>query len=263
MANCEFKVGDKVVRVGRDNHDYPNGTVFKKGEVGVVIGIESDGFVDVVANGKKVCGNNPHYLKFVRGEEKIVITHDGKTTTATKYCADGSTVTATARCAPEDEFDFRVGAEIAMGRLVDKLAYAKHNIILVKFREGERTYAYKTRMDTAKVGMKIVVPVGHYGKEVTATVAEIIPGAEYNGEYTISAMKEIDIVKVPQYYNGKVVCINAGNVTKDLTVGRIYTFVDGVSYNEWGSKITTIPIKDCDHLNSRFFSGVKFIPIVE
>lgn len=51
--------------------------------------------------------------------EKIVITHDGKTTTATLY-RDGEKVKATAKCAPEDKFDFMVGAKLAMERLVDK-----------------------------------------------------------------------------------------------------------------------------------------------
>lgn len=52
--------------------------------------------------------------------DKIVITTDGKTTTATKYCADGNEVTATAKCAPEDEFDFNIGAELALNRLIEK-----------------------------------------------------------------------------------------------------------------------------------------------
>lgn len=50
---------------------------------------------------------------------KIVITHDGKTTAATLY-RDGEKVKATAKCAPEDKFDFMVGAKMAMERLVAK-----------------------------------------------------------------------------------------------------------------------------------------------
>lgn len=49
-------------------------------------------------------------------DEKIVITHDNKTTTATLYRGDEKVVT-TARCAPEDKFDFMVGAVIALTRL--------------------------------------------------------------------------------------------------------------------------------------------------
>ena len=57
-------------------------------------------------------------------DEKIVITHDGKVTTATLYGVMGNKVTATARCAPEDTFDFNVGAKLAMERLMEKVAPA-------------------------------------------------------------------------------------------------------------------------------------------
>ena len=53
-------------------------------------------------------------------EQKIVITHDGKTTTATMYEENKKVKTATAKCAPEDTFDFNTGAEIAFNRLVGK-----------------------------------------------------------------------------------------------------------------------------------------------
>lgn len=53
----------------------------------------------------------------VTTDEKIVITHDGKTTTAKLF--DGKKVmkTAKAKCNPSDEFDFNVGASIALARL--------------------------------------------------------------------------------------------------------------------------------------------------
>lgn len=51
--------------------------------------------------------------------KKIVITTDGKATTA--RILDGKRVvrSATARCAPEDEFDFQTGAKIAFDRLIE------------------------------------------------------------------------------------------------------------------------------------------------
>ena len=54
--------------------------------------------------------------------DKIVIMHDGKTTTATLYREDGSKEKATAKCSPEDTFDFNVGAKLAMERLMEKVA---------------------------------------------------------------------------------------------------------------------------------------------
>lgn len=53
-------------------------------------------------------------------EHKIVITTDGKTTKASLYNGKKLEKTATAKCSPEDEFDFRTGAELAVERLFGK-----------------------------------------------------------------------------------------------------------------------------------------------
>lgn len=204
--------------------------------------------------------SNNDIVGLVTNSDKIVITHDGKTTTATLYRDDGSKEQATARCAPEDDFNFRIGAEIAMGRLVDKLVFSNFNVIRVVFRDGERSYSYKTRMQTAKVGMKIVVPVGSHRNEVNATVVEIIPGAKYNGEFSMSAMKEIDIVEVPQYYNGKVVCVKSSSPW--WTVGKIYTFHNGTTVDDDG----TNRFCDTQWTESDFTTrntSMKFLPLVE
>lgn len=267
MANMKFKIGDKV-KVVNPAHTW------KKKYLNDVFTIDRYN-----PNGE-TCFNEPHYgvsekcgyvwqeseLELVT-DEKIVITHNGKVTTATLYGEFGSKVTATARCAPEDDFNFRIGAEIAMGRLVDKLVFARYNVVRVVFREGERPYSYKTSHQTAKVGMKIVVPVGAYGKKVNATVVEIIPGAEYDGDYTMSAMKEIDIVEVPQYYNGKVVCISNRLNDREFTIGKIYEIKNGKFIDNQGmvrpgtiDKVTSL-----DDLKKGYFSQwyYKFIPIVE
>lgn len=52
-------------------------------------------------------------------ERKIVITTDGKNTTAKLYDGKKFIKTATAKCSPEDEFDFKIGAELAVERLFD------------------------------------------------------------------------------------------------------------------------------------------------
>lgn len=49
--------------------------------------------------------------------DKVVITTDGVTTTATLYSRNTKVRTATAKCSPDDEFDFAVGAKLAMERL--------------------------------------------------------------------------------------------------------------------------------------------------
>lgn len=119
MANCKFKIGDKIV----GNSDRYVFTC--KGWKGIVTRVYPDHFE---ARGDGNAYHNGLFtgLKFDKFDlretsEKIVITHDGKTTTATKYCGDGSKVTATARCAPEDEFNFEVGAKLALERLDEKV----------------------------------------------------------------------------------------------------------------------------------------------
>lgn len=66
--------------------------------------------------------------------DKIVIVHDGKTTTATLYLGDEKVVT-TARCAPEDKFDFMVGAVIALTRLnkeINKPKFYNGKVVCIK-----------------------------------------------------------------------------------------------------------------------------------
>ena len=59
-------------------------------------------------------------LKLVTdNDKKIVITTDGKTTTAKLYNGKNIIKTAKTKCSPEDEFDFNTGALIAFGRLTD------------------------------------------------------------------------------------------------------------------------------------------------
>lgn len=177
----EFKIGDKVERIGEKN---TGGVTFHPGEVGVVTKVRKDGHVDVRIDGKGVCyANNPRYLKLARpgtknyrvrcvgynrderyftvgkvydvvngrikndngfeyterggedaiewlsgwykferveGHHKIVITTDGKTTTALLFEGKKMIRKAEAKCSPEDEFDFMVGAELAMERLNPK-----------------------------------------------------------------------------------------------------------------------------------------------
>lgn len=71
--------------------------------------------------------------------DKIVITHDGKTTTATLYREDGSKEVATAKCSPEDTFDFNVGAKLAMERLMKKVEPVP--VKKEKYTVGDRIFA--------------------------------------------------------------------------------------------------------------------------
>lgn len=59
---------------------------------------------------------------------KIVITTDGKTTTAKLYKDKSLCKTAIAKCSSKDKFDFNVGAKLAMDRLVQTIEPDKNAI---------------------------------------------------------------------------------------------------------------------------------------
>lgn len=131
----KFKVGDRV-RVIKDCDGAKKGMV---GTIAVVdkpesysektIGVKTIGvkFDKMFYGGHTLKGRCewgyghwvfPDCIELICGN-KIVITADGATTTARFY--DGKKVikAAKAECSPEDEFDFKVGANIAFDRLVD------------------------------------------------------------------------------------------------------------------------------------------------
>lgn len=132
MSKCKYNVGDHVVieksNIDRFGHIYA-------GKTGRVVGYWTTpgGFnyhVQCDENGSTVWCN---IKSLVQRDEKIVITHDGKTTTATMY-EDGKKVkTATAKCCPEDTFDFMVGAKLACERLI--------GVPVTKYKVGDRIFA--------------------------------------------------------------------------------------------------------------------------
>lgn len=207
-------------------------------------------------------------------EEKIVITHDGKTTTATMYSEDGSKVTATAKCAPEDKFDFNVGAKLAVERLMEKVD--KPTPVTVNgFKIGDRvncngvngTIICFAKNGEANVGVefddceefKTAFGWGH-----RCGVISLMAGKEADsGHKATCRWRKADqitrgeVVK-PKYYNGKVVCIN-----DDLdwwTKGKIYTVVDGTIIDDDGD----VRYKNHRIVDIAFGQFAKmFLPIVE
>ena len=128
----KFKVGDKVrILDGSRINDYFGGWIDSMNKyIGRVYTIES---VPKKSRGTGYCGYRMKEIGYVWDErglgrtedklknQKIVITYDGKTTTAKLF--DGKQVikTATARCCPSDEFDFNIGASIALERLTGQI----------------------------------------------------------------------------------------------------------------------------------------------
>ena len=124
---AKFKIGDRV-RAVKEYERNPNIV----GKIGTVItmcdcdiGVEFDdeiGFCGHTCGGKGKDGHCwwcPDYIiEPVDYNEKIVITTDGKTTTAKYYGGKFIIETATAKYSPDDKFDFITGAKIAFERLI-------------------------------------------------------------------------------------------------------------------------------------------------
>lgn len=79
--------------------------------------------------------------------KKIVITTDGKTTTAKMYDGKSCIKVSEARCCPSDTFDFQTGAEIAFNRLFgepknefDWNAFKSQNMAVIVTRETIKSF---------------------------------------------------------------------------------------------------------------------------
>ena len=127
MKQFEYKVGDHVV-IEESNIEW-----FSKyaGETGVILNRKDsvNGFDYNVCPDKWEEDDIGILCKvkcLVKEpcNDKVVITTDGVTTTATLYSKNTKVRTATAKCSPDDEFDFAVGAKLAMERLYpDKIEH--------------------------------------------------------------------------------------------------------------------------------------------
>ena len=115
---AKFKVGDKAVS---HSDDYG---ITKTGWTGIVTEITGDHWMQV--RGKNRIGELSTFdvkindFDLVSDDQKIVITTDGKTTTAAFYEGKKIVKKAKARCNPDDTFDFVIGAELAFDRLTDR-----------------------------------------------------------------------------------------------------------------------------------------------
>lgn len=118
---AKFKVGDRVrVLDGSKIEDYAGGWIHDMQE-----------YVGNVYTIAKIYPSDSYRLKEIpfvydeRGLErvgnpgKIVITTDGRITTAKLYRHGEPTLKTVATCSPEDTFDFAIGAKLVLERLID------------------------------------------------------------------------------------------------------------------------------------------------
>ena len=129
----KFKIGDRVKAIKEYSGNYEI-----VGKIGTIVGIcgFNCGLIGVEFDDKIGVGGHDCEGKGKYGHcwwchdyilepvpvvnEKIVITTDGKTTTAKIYANKSVIKTATAKCSPDDKFDFVTGAKISFDRLTGK-----------------------------------------------------------------------------------------------------------------------------------------------
>lgn len=120
MTQFKYNVGDHVV-IEKSNIEYARVFAGKTGVVTAINNYECHFPYRVRLDGWKEdnLGVWCEVKCLVKepSNDKVVITTDGVTTKATLYSKNTKVRTATAKCSPDDEFDFAVGAKLAMERL--------------------------------------------------------------------------------------------------------------------------------------------------
>ena len=139
-----FKIGDKV----RVIDDYYNITCKSSNWEGVVTGAYKkcfDAETTKHSNPDEI-GNDYYALDYEHFElippETIVITNDGRVTTA--WLKQGKTIlkTGVAKCSPDDEFNLETGAKLALERLFEAEEQKK---AVPKYKVGDRVKIVKEK----------------------------------------------------------------------------------------------------------------------
>jgi|GEM_PF-2311256 len=165
--------------------------------------------------------------------EKIEITHDGKKTTA-RYCKkDGSIIKGVARCHPDDEFNFRIGADLAYARMTEKIKQTEFKPHLV-FNDS---WIFEKEF------------LGYIGEETTLV------------DIAGNKLKVGDVVNIFDKDNGKH--IGVASVVRDNRTSKYE--VMGSYNSNWKNGISEesiiIKIKDCTEIKDREIidKDVKYI----
>lgn len=159
-AACKFKVGDKI----RAKKDAPYG-VTTNNWIGKVIGILAENYIRAIDEfGREFVFLDEKYFDLVEDKQKIVITTDGKTTTAVLYNGKQRIKDAKAVCAPDDEFDFNKGAAIAFERLTGQACGKRADAVYID--ESEQLLNTKICItdgdSTFKTGHIYEIKDGHF-----------------------------------------------------------------------------------------------------
>ena len=129
----KYKVGDKVrvrddLELGKwysmNNHtfsDFVNSKMITfKGKEVTILADNCFGMYRIKEDNGEYHWTDEMFSGLATSLPKVVITTDGKTTTAKMYEGKKVLKTAKSQCSPEDTFDFAVGAKLALERVTEK-----------------------------------------------------------------------------------------------------------------------------------------------
>ena len=143
----KYKVGDKVrvrrdLTIGKCGKQFVVGEMLlRRGEIAVITEEFNNSYV--------ISGDADHWLwtdEMLEPApictEKIVVTTDGVTTTARKYDGKNLIKEAKAVCSKDDEFNFDVGAKLAMERLMaeDKPKLYNGKVVCIEVSDHNRGF---------------------------------------------------------------------------------------------------------------------------
>lgn len=129
----KYKVGDKVrvrddLEIGkwysmnnRTFSDYVNSKMITfKGKEVTILADNCFGMYLIKEDNGEWHWTDEMFSGLATSLPKVVITTDGKTTTAKMYEGKKVLKTAKSQCSPEDTFDFAIGAKLALERVTEK-----------------------------------------------------------------------------------------------------------------------------------------------
>ena len=130
----KYKIGDKVrvkdnLEVGKmyfmsnmPEFDSVEREMLKfKGKEVTISSYTGDGKYIIEEDGGVWNWTDEMFSRLATSLTKVVITTDGKTTTAKMYEGKKRLKTAESKCSPEDTFDFAIGAKLALERVIEAL----------------------------------------------------------------------------------------------------------------------------------------------
>lgn len=280
MSKDKFKINDRVKFVNRLAHERDPKFYPPVGTTGTIVQCDGDGYPKVRWDDEhdhnRVKFLNDQYLALVPDSSKVLIMIDKKDPAKVVARDLSSNKTGEARCNPGDEFDFFIGAAIALGRLFGhepELTSVKPKPAPCKFKVGDKI------IGNAKANRYVVTREGW-----TGTVTEILlkpeegDGCDKGLMTTFVARGEdenrywlsddaFDLYEEPKCFfakesklwNAKLVCVYSG--VRWWKVGRVYPVTGGVVRDDEGDKRTEID--SIDTLHQKVAGYARFIELKE